>query len=136
MISRRSLLSRLVAGAVFSSVSDFAFAGRFPESAMVSPAKPIVLSRNENAYGPSQKVLAAMQEALSGSHRYPRAEYDSLRDKIAALHRAKPERIVLGCGSSELLCMAGAAVLGPGKKLVQASPTYPVLGDFARSTGA
>src|SRR5260370_31225454 len=32
--------------------------------------------------------------------------------------------------------MAAAAFLGPGKRLVQASPTYPVLGEFAQSIGA
>lgn len=139
-ISRRNLLGRLAAGAVagaaFRAASDFAFADSLPAPAAYSPAKPIFLSRNENAYGPSQKVFAAMQDALSGTNRYPRTEYDSLVNKIAALHRVRPEEVVLGCGSSEILCMAGAATLGPGKKLVQASPTYPVLSEFARRIGA
>ncbi len=57
-------------------------------------------------------------------------------NKIAALHRVRPEQIVLGCGSSEVLRIAAAAFLGPGKKLVQASPTCPLLGQFARNLGA
>lgn len=138
--SRRNLLSGLaasaVAGTVFRARSGFAFADILPAAAANSPAKPIFLSRNENAYGPSQKVVTAMQEALSGSNRYPRTEYDSLVDKIAALHRVKPEQIILGCGSSEILCLIGAATLGAGKTLIQGSPTYPVLGEFAQSIGA
>jgi len=139
-ISRRNLLSKLaasvVAGAAFRAVNDFAFASDVPEPSAKPRTEPIFLSRNENAYGPSEKVLAALRDASSKGNRYPRTEYDSLLNKIAGLHQVKPERVVLGCGSSEILCMAAAASLGPGKKLVQASPTYPVLGEFAQSTGA
>lgn len=139
-ISRRSLLRGLAAGAVggaaFRATSEFAVANNLPAAASNSPRRTIYLSRNENAYGPSQKVLAAMQEALSGSNRYPHTEYGSLLNKIGTLHQARPEQIFLGCGSSEIMCMAAAATLGPGKKFVQASPTYPVLGDFAQSIGA
>jgi histidinol-phosphate aminotransferase len=139
-ISRRNLLSGMATGAVasaaFRAANDVAFARSLPIETAKSAAEPIFLSRNENAYGPSQKVLVAMQEALTGSNRYPRTEYDSLVNQIAALHQVRPEQIVLGCGSSEILCMVGAATLGSGRKLVQASPTYPVLGDFARSIGA
>jgi len=138
-ISRRSLLSGLAAGAVggaaFRATSEFAVANNLPAAASNSPTRTIFLSRNENAYGPSQKVLTAMQEALSGGNRYPRAEYGSLVNKIATFHQVRPEQIFLGCGSSEILCKAGAATLGPGKKFVQASPTYPVLGDFAQNIG-
>jgi histidinol-phosphate aminotransferase len=138
-ISRRNLLGKMAAGAVtgaaFHAMRDFAFASTFPTLAN-SPASPILLSRNENAYGPSEKVLAAMREALSGGNRFMRAEYDSLVDKIAGLHQVRPERVVLGCGSSEIFWMAAAAFLGPGKRLIQASPTYPLLGEFAQSTGA
>jgi len=139
-ISRRNLIGGLAAGAVaraaFRSVSDLAFADSPPATTPKPAAESIFLSRNENAYGPSPKVLAAMQESLAGGNRYPRTEYDSLVNKIAALHQVRPEQIVLGCGSSEILCMVGAATLGSGRKLVQASPTYPVLGEFARSIGA
>jgi histidinol-phosphate aminotransferase len=139
-ISRRTLLSRLasgvVTGATFHAVSNFGFASTLPAPSANSPAEPILLSRNENAYGPSEKVLAAMRDALSWSNRYPRAEYDSLVNKIATFHRVGPQRIDLGCGSSETLRVVAAAFLGPGKRLVQALPTYPVLGVFAQSIGA
>jgi histidinol-phosphate aminotransferase len=139
-ISRRSLLSGLATGAVtgvaLRAASEFAFAEGLPIPPRELPAKPILLSQNENAYGPSPRVLAAMQEALSQANRYPRTECDSLVNKIATLHRVRPEQVVLGCGSSEILCMAAVATLGPGKRLVQASPTYSVLGKFAQSVGA
>src|SRR5262249_60619338 len=107
-ISRRNLIGGLAAGAVaraaFRSVSDLAFADSPPATTPKPAAESIFLSRNENAYGPSPKVLAAMQESLAGGNRYPRTEYDSLMNKIAALHQVRPEQIVLGCASSEILC--------------------------------
>jgi histidinol-phosphate/aromatic aminotransferase/cobyric acid decarboxylase-like protein len=35
------------------------------------PSGPIILSRNENAYGPSQTVIASMQDSLTYANRYP-----------------------------------------------------------------
>jgi histidinol-phosphate aminotransferase len=93
------------------------------------------LSCNENPYGPSEKVLAVIRDAESLSNRYPRTEYDSLVAKIAALHAIKPEQVTLGCGSNEILRLAASTFLGPGKKLVQASPTCPALSKFAYSLG-
>src|SRR5215467_278754 len=138
-ISRRNLLGGLaastLAGAAFRTGSNLTFAETPATVLSNSAAGPIFLSRNENPYGPSQKVLTAMQEALSESNRYPRTEPDSLVNKIAALHRVKPEQIILGCGSSEILCLIASATLSRGNTLIQASPTYPVLGEFARVTG-
>jgi histidinol-phosphate aminotransferase len=98
-------------------------------------AEPILLYRNENPYGPSEKVLGVLRDSVSRGNRYPRTEYDTLIDKLAALHKVKREQIVLGCGSGEILCMAANAFLRPGKKLVEAVPTFPALGKLAQSAG-
>ncbi len=140
-ISRRSLFRRVaattLAGVVAPSLEGLSLAATPPTLPDENqPAYPILLDHNENAYGPSEKVLAALRDALPLSNRYPRTECDSLAAKIAALHGVKSEQVVLGCGSSELLRLAAAAFLRPGKTLVQASPTYPALGQFARRLGA
>jgi histidinol-phosphate/aromatic aminotransferase/cobyric acid decarboxylase-like protein len=98
-------------------------------------ADPVLLYRNENPYGPSEKVLAVLREAVTGGNRYPRTEYDTLIEKLATSHKVKPEQIVLGCGSGEILAMAALAYLKPGKKLVQAAPTFPGLGKLAQAAG-
>jgi histidinol-phosphate/aromatic aminotransferase/cobyric acid decarboxylase-like protein len=56
-ITRRNFFRNLAAGAAVT-------AGFPPLADLASsePGGPIILSRNENAYGPSQKVIASMQE--------------------------------------------------------------------------
>jgi histidinol-phosphate aminotransferase len=76
-----------------------------------------------------------LRESAASGNRYPRTEYDTLLDKLAALHQVKREQIVLGCGSGEILCMAAMTFLKPGKKLVEAAPTFPALGKLAQTAG-
>jgi histidinol-phosphate aminotransferase len=97
---------------------------------------PVRLDSNENPYGPSQKVLESMHSALSTANRYPRPEYQGLVEHIAAMHRVEPDRVLLGCGSSEILRVAAVALLGPGKKFVQASPTFETSERYAKLAGA
>ena len=151
-ISRRNLLRTLGTGAIVGAAApalrgwplapateealwgDSVPAPRLAGGA--TAADPILLYRNENPYGPSEKVLGVLRESATSGNRYPRTEYDTLTNKLAALHDVKREQIVLGCGSGEILCMTAAAFLGPGKKLVQAAPTFPALGKLAQSAGS
>src|SRR6266576_3519759 len=150
-ISRRNLLRSLGTGAVVGAaapalrgwpLAPTREAALWRNSAPLAQradgataADPILLYRNENPYGPSEKVLGVLRESAAIGNRYPRTEYDTLTDKLAALHKVKRERVVLGCGSGEILCMAAAAFLGPDKKLVQAAPTFPALGKLAQGAG-
>jgi len=98
---------------------------------------PLRLDRNENAYGPSPNAIAAMQDAVrTAALRYPGAEREALQDAIARIHHVSSDRIVLGCGATEILRMAADAFLAPGKTLVTAQPTFDFLGDCARRSGA
>jgi histidinol-phosphate aminotransferase len=148
-LSRRNLLRSLGVGAVVGTAAP-ALRG-FPlapdmEAALwgnsvpaaganADHTEPVLLYRNENPYGASEKVVAVLRESASSGNRYPRTEYDTLLDKLAALHKVKREQIVLGCGSGEILCMAAMTFLKPGKKLVQAAPTFPALGKLAQTAG-
>jgi histidinol-phosphate aminotransferase len=135
-ITRRSLLRAIgasaVAGAAVQPLGGVLSIAAPPQDPSLSP---ILLYHNENAYGPSEKVLAVLRDAASFSNRYPRTECDTLIAKIAALHAVKPEQVALGCGSSEILRSAAAEFVGSGKKLIQASPTCAVLGKFAQASG-
>src|SRR5260370_30662624 len=138
-ITRRNLLHGIAAGTVGAagtrSVVALA-AGALQHSLPNPPAPgPTLLNRNENPYGPSEKVLAVIRGAASVSGRYPRGEYDVLRNTHPGLHKVKPEQVVLGVGSSEILRMAGAAYLRPNQKLLLPDPTYPCLANYAEANG-
>src|SRR5262249_54991563 len=71
----------------------------------------IRLNSNENPYGPSHKVAENIASVVAGANRYPRMQYGALREHIAASHRIKPEQVLLGCGSTEVLRMAASTFL-------------------------
>ena len=96
----------------------------------------IRLNGNENAYGPSAKVAEAIKSSIGSANRYPRMEYKGLTERIAGAHKVKPEQVLLGCGSTEILRVAAFAFLGSGKQLIQASPTFEGLEHYARAAGS
>lgn len=85
----------------------------------------IDLSANENPLGPSPLALAALQAALPTAHRYPDRHGDRLRQALASKHRGKPEQIVLGNGSCEILDLAARAFLAPGDSAIIVPPCFP-----------
>jgi histidinol-phosphate aminotransferase len=67
----------------------------------------IKLNTNENPYPPSPKVLRSVKAAVDGRLRlYPNPTAENLRVKLAKLHRCKPENIIVGNGSDEVLALA------------------------------
>jgi len=103
----------------------------------------IKLNTNENPYPPSPKVLAAVKAAVDGRLRlYPNPTAEKLRIKLAKLHGCKPENIIIGNGSDEVLALAVRAFVEPNPKSKVQSPTsvvqyftpsyslYPVLADI------
>lgn len=140
LISRRNLLRRIGAGAATTaamhSLGGFSLGKVSQATRSTPPGGPILLNKNENAYGPSERAMAAMREALNFANRFPDADSEALQDRIASLHAVKPEQVILGCGSTEVLRMATAMFLGPGKKLVLASPTFDAGAYYARAAGA
>lgn len=74
----------------------------------------VKLNTNENPYPPSPKVLAAIRAAVDQRLRlYPDPTAQSLRERLARLHRCRPENVLVGNGSDELLEMATRAFVEP-----------------------
>jgi len=101
-----------------------------------TPADAVLLNSNENPYGPAASALDAMTKSESVAARYPDAAEARLTEAIARMHGVAPDRVVLGCGSGEVLQMADMAFLGPGKKVVVAEPTFEAVLGYARVTKA
>jgi histidinol-phosphate aminotransferase len=74
----------------------------------------IKLNTKENPYPPSPAVLAAVQAAVDGRLRlYPNPTSQTLRERLAKLHRCAPENIIVGNGSDELLALATRTFVEP-----------------------
>jgi len=136
-VSRRSFASALGAGLGAVLLEPRARThGAEASVARGEPAAAIQLNSNENPYGPSPRALDALTRAQGLAGRYPDAEEDAVRDAIARLHGVVPERVVLGCGSTEVLRMAAHAFLGTGRTVLAAEPTFEAVLHFARVTQA
>ena len=135
-ISRRTLLERLGVGALSAAAArQIAFAEGSAPGAV--PSKEVIrLHRNESAHGPSRHALAAIRDAASQSARYPDAAAASLRRKLAAVHGVPVDRVVLGCGSTEVLHMALDAFAGRGRTILTARPTFETVAQLARRAGS
>ena len=95
----------------------------------------IKLNTNENPYPPAPSVLRALKAAVDGRLRlYPNPTAQTLREKLARLHRCAPENIIIGNGSDELLALATRAFVEPPRGVVQyftpSYSLYPVLADI------
>jgi histidinol-phosphate aminotransferase len=137
-ITRRGFLGALGTGTAAATVLQFPLAGR-AATQQVSTARSssdVRLNSNENAYGPSQRVLQAIREAVDEANRYPDAARRKFIERVAEIHSVSAEQVLIGCGSVEILRVAAQAFTGPGRKLVMASPTFEVLGNFAEALGA
>jgi len=139
-LTRRQFTSSLGAGLGAAIVDPFGARraqAAYPSSqAVETPGGAILLNSNENPYGPAPSALDAMTKAESVAARYPDAAEERLIGVIAKMHDVEPDRVVLGCGSGEVLQMADMAFLGPGKKVVVAEPTFEAVLGYARVTKA
>jgi len=81
------------------------------------------LSSNENPYGPPDSVMKAMTNAFKYSNRYGYPD-GNIVEEIAKHHEVKPENILLGAGSGEILEVVGNTFLPGGKKVLGVEPSY------------
>ncbi|MDF3865022.1 histidinol-phosphate transaminase [Pseudomonas denitrificans (nom. rej.)] len=88
-------------------------------------AKLVKLNTNENPYGPSPKVVAAIQAELNDTLRlYPDPNADRLKQTIAEYHGVKTSQVFVGNGSDEVLAHAFHALFQHGKPLLFPDVTY------------
>ncbi|MYH51026.1 MAG: aminotransferase class I/II-fold pyridoxal phosphate-dependent enzyme [Gammaproteobacteria bacterium] len=90
------------------------------------------LASNENPYGPSERMMEAMNGAWKYSNRYGYPDGD-IQEKIAEHHGVDPQNILLGAGSGETLRVVAHTYLGHKKKVIGVRPTY--LSVFGVATG-
>jgi histidinol-phosphate aminotransferase len=90
------------------------------------PESIIKLASNENPLGPSPAALQAMRRVLDSIHLYPDGNAYYLKHKLAAKLQLKPENLILGNGSSEIIEFVGHTLLGPGAEVVVSQYSFIV----------
>jgi histidinol-phosphate aminotransferase len=95
----------------------------------------IHLASNENPLGCSPKALAAMQAALRQCNRYPDDNAGELQSKLAEHHRLRPEQVLVGAGSTELISIIARTLLRPGLEAVTSERSFIAYAIATRAAG-
>ncbi len=125
-LSRRQLLRTSVAAAGMALVSPVQAVSRMENSPIPHKGEDglIWLDQNENPYGISEDARKVIIDSVVYSNRYPDEIGKELVNAIADREGITPEHIVLGAGSSEILCTAGYLYGAEGGEVVCADPAY------------
>jgi histidinol-phosphate aminotransferase len=134
-VTRRALIK-------FSGIA--AVGATLPRPGLAMDAKPLQpsaqsdlvhLNLNENAYGPSPRVLDAITRELTRINRYGDTHAaEQLAEQIAAFEKLPVEQVLLG----EILGVLGphlGSQGGPGGEFIYSSPGYLALVDAAQQAG-
>jgi histidinol-phosphate aminotransferase len=85
----------------------------------------VKLNTNENPFGPSPKVLAALQSGLGDNLRlYPDPTSARVCEAIADYYHVKPEQVFVGNGSDEVLAHIFNGLFRHGKPILFPDITY------------
>ena len=98
----------------------------------------IRISSNENPLGPGKAVLDAILGKFPEAGRYPfnsTPNDGALTSAIAAKYKIKPENVVLGGGSQEILKNAVRAFTTPSRGLVTGAPSFENCPGVAKKLG-
>lgn len=96
----------------------------------------VKLNTNENPYGPSPRVLAALQAEAQGTLRlYPDPNARRLRESIAKYYGLEVAQIFVGNGSDEVLAFAFQALLSHAEPVLFPDVTYSFYPTYCKLYG-
>lgn len=84
----------------------------------------VKLASNENPYGCSKEVLAALQTNTTSSAIYPDGYATNFREQLAAFLQVDEDELILGNGSDNLIQLISRVLLHPLASTVMATPTF------------
>ena len=141
MLTRRSFVQTAGIGAaafVAARGRENAIWGAFEPALEAVEPNVICLSSNENPTGPGKTVLDAIKNAFGPTGARP-GRYDGsaqgLIEAIAKKQGVKPDNIVLGCGSTQILRSCTHLFTAKDKALVGTIPTYEECAGYAEMMG-
>ncbi len=99
------------------------------------PERIVKLDANENPYGPSPKVVAALAQGQS-YHIYPDPEQRKVRAALGRYVGFEPEWLVAGAGSDELIDLLVRLFVPPGESILNFPPSFSFYPFLASVQGA
>lgn len=102
----------------------------------LDPAGIIKVASNENPLGPSPRAVAAMQDAVTRVHLYPDGTAFHLKRGLASRLGLKPEHLIIGNGSNEIIEFVGHALMNPQAEVVVSQYCFAVYPLVAHLFGA
>jgi histidinol-phosphate aminotransferase len=96
----------------------------------------VYLASNENPFGCSDQVAAAIVNVSLNASRYPDASASKLRQKLAELNSVSIDNVLVGNGSNEILDNVARAYLNDGDEVVISDHSFAMYPIFAKSVGA
>ena len=137
-LSRRRFVQTLGAGA-----AGFWVAGRGREAGLFDLAEPafaqnggpIILASNENPLGTPKSVLDAVRAGFGEIGRYQTATVNEVTEMVARSHGVKPENVLLGSGSTQILRSTTHVFCSKTAPLVAPIPAYEECAGYAALMG-
>jgi len=102
----------------------------------LDPARIVKLASNENPLGVPDSAKKAMAAAVEDLGRYPDSNGFELKAALAARYGVPMDWITLGNGSNDILELAAAATLTPGRSCVYAQHSFAVYALATQARGA
>ncbi|MCC8126135.1 MAG: histidinol-phosphate aminotransferase family protein [Clostridiales bacterium] len=100
-----------------------------------TPKDVIRMNFNENGYGMSDKVKAAIVETALGSYMYQDFYAVDIKEKLAAIYGLTKDHVLIGSGSSAVIDMLGEVFINPGDEVVYCMPSYEAFPDMVSDNG-
>lgn len=95
----------------------------------------IKIASNENPIGPSPLALRAVSEALSKINRYPDGDAFYLKHKLAERLGVRPENLIFGNGSNEVIEIVARTFMKPGDEAVMGEFAFIVFPIVTQAVG-
>ena len=135
--SRRQFIQQLGLGATWLGLAantSFTFAHNTPVLPFRQNAQPLLLHYNENSLGMSPNALSAATIAIERyGNRYPSASVDEFKGKLAVHHQVRPEQLIFGNGSTEVLQAIATYAARQHSAMIEPSPTFGALRGYCEA---
>ena len=135
--SRRQFIRKLGLGAVslgLATKTSLVFANNTPTIPFRQNAAPLLLHWNENSLGMSPNALSAAKYAIEHcGNRYPDVAVDEFKVKLADHHKVKPEQLIFGNGSTEVLQAIATYAAQKNATMIEPSPTFGDLKGYCKA---